>query len=108
VETSVEMIRFSTALGLDPRVIVDLLESLPLGSPFAVAKARQMLSGDFAPSFALKHALKDVDLALASAHAHDVSLLLSESFIESWHRAVDNGLGDRDVSAVFAADTSTS
>ncbi|MGA7836321.1 MAG: NAD(P)-dependent oxidoreductase [Acidimicrobiales bacterium] len=103
VETSAEMIRFSTSLGLDSRVIVDLLEGLPLGSPFAVAKARQMLSGDFSPSFALKHALKDVDLALATAHARGVSLLLSESFVESWHRAVDGGLGDRDVSAVFAA-----
>ncbi len=106
VETTVEMIRFSTALGLDPRAVIDLLEGLPIGSPYGVAKARQMLSGDFAPSFALKHALKDVDLALETARARGVSLLLSNSFVESWHRAVDNGLGDRDVSAVFAADTS--
>jgi 3-hydroxyisobutyrate dehydrogenase len=106
VETTVEMIRFSTALGLDPHAIVDLLEGLSIGSPFGVAKARQMLGGDFAPSFALKHALKDVDLALETAHARGVRLMLSESFVESWHRAVDNGLGDRDVSAVFAAETS--
>jgi 3-hydroxyisobutyrate dehydrogenase len=105
VETTVEMIRFSASLGLDPHAIVDLLETLPIGSPFGVAKARQMLRGDFAPSFALKHALKDVDLALDTAHARGVNLLLSQSFVESWHRAVDQGLGDRDVSAVFAADT---
>jgi 3-hydroxyisobutyrate dehydrogenase len=107
VETTVEMIRFSTALGLDPSAVADLLEGLPIGSPYGVAKARQMLSGDFAPSFALKHALKDVDLALETAHARGVRLLLSESFVESWHRAVDSGLGDRDVSAVFAAETSS-
>ncbi len=107
VETTVETIRFSAALGLDPHAIIDLLEGLPIGSPYGVAKARQMLGGDFAPSFALKHALKDVDLALDTARARGVGLLLSNSFVESWHRAVDSGLGDRDVSAVFAADTST-
>jgi 3-hydroxyisobutyrate dehydrogenase len=105
VETTVEMIRFSASLGLDPHAVVDLLENLPIGSPYGVAKARQMLGGDFAPSFALKHALKDVDLALDTARARGVNLLLSQSFVESWHRAVDQGLGDRDVSAVFAADT---
>jgi 3-hydroxyisobutyrate dehydrogenase len=106
VETTVEMIRFSASLGLDPNAVVDLLEGLPIGSPYGVAKARQMLKGDFAPSFALKHALKDVDLALDTARARGVNLLLSQSFVESWHRAIDQGLGDRDVSAVFAADTS--
>jgi 3-hydroxyisobutyrate dehydrogenase len=107
VETTVEMIRFSAALGLDPHAVVDLLEGLPIGSPYGVAKARQMLGGDFAPSFALKHALKDVDLALDTAHARGVDLLLSQSFAASWHRAVEQGLGDRDVSAVFAAETSS-
>lgn len=102
VETTVEMIRFSEALGLDPHAVVDLLEGLPLGSPYGVAKARQMLAGDFAPSFALKHALKDVDLSLETADARGVRLLVSESFVETWHRAVDDGFGDRDVSAVFA------
>ena len=107
VETTVEMIRFSSSLGLDPHAVVDLLENLPIGSPYGVAKARQMLGGDFSPSFALKHALKDVDLALDTARARGVNLLLSQSFVESWHRAIDQGLGDRDVSAVFAADTSS-
>ena len=106
VEATVETIRFSESLGLDPKDIIDLLEGLPLGSPYGVAKARQMLGGDFAPSFALKHALKDVDLAIDTAHERGTNLLLSESFVSSWHWAVDSGLGDRDVSAVFAADTS--
>lgn len=108
VETTVEMIRFSSALGLDPHRMIDLLEGLPIGSPYGVTKARQMLSGDFAPSFALKHALKDVDLALVTARARGVDLLLGEAFVKSWHHAVDSGLGDKDVSAVFAADTSVS
>jgi hypothetical protein len=58
-ETTAETLGLARQLGLDPGAIVDLLESTPLGSPYAVQKARSMLAGDFAPAFALKHALKD-------------------------------------------------
>jgi 3-hydroxyisobutyrate dehydrogenase len=54
-ETTAETLGFARQLGLDPGAIVDLLESTPLGSPYAVQKARSMLAGDFAPAFALKH-----------------------------------------------------
>jgi hypothetical protein len=36
-----------------PAEIVDLLQSTPLGAPYAVQKARSMLAGDFSPPFAL-------------------------------------------------------
>jgi len=62
-ETTAETLSFARELGLDPAAIVDLLESTPLGSPYATQKARTMLAGDFTPAFALKHALKDADLA---------------------------------------------
>lgn len=106
VQSTVETLRFAGALGLDPRAIVDLLEGLPIGSPYAVAKGRQMLAGDLSPSFALKHALKDVELSLACARERGLGLRVSESFVEAWRLAVDDGFGDRDVSAVFAAETS--
>ena len=58
-ETTAETLSFARQLDLDPAAIVDLLESTPLGSPYAVQKARSMLAGDFTPAFALKHALKE-------------------------------------------------
>jgi len=36
---------------------------MEIGSPYATQKARTMLAGDFTPAFALKHALKDANLA---------------------------------------------
>ena len=66
-ETTAETLFFARQLGLDPAAIVDLLESTPLGSPYAVQKARSMLARDFTPAFALKHALKDADLAAQAA-----------------------------------------
>jgi 3-hydroxyisobutyrate dehydrogenase len=35
-ETTAETLTFADELGLDPAAIVDLLESTPLGSPYAV------------------------------------------------------------------------
>jgi 3-hydroxyisobutyrate dehydrogenase len=102
VESSSEMLHFAEALGLDPELIIELLDDAPIGSPYAVAKARQMLAGEFAPSFALKHALKDADLAVATARGAGVDLRVTNSFIESWHRAVANGRGDEDLSVVYA------
>jgi hypothetical protein len=49
-----ETLSFARRLGLDPAEIVDLLQSNPLGAPYAVQKARTMLAGDFRPAFALK------------------------------------------------------
>ncbi|MFZ0769756.1 MAG: NAD(P)-dependent oxidoreductase, partial [Acidimicrobiales bacterium] len=102
IEMTAETVHFSAGLGLDPLVVVKLLEDAPIGSPYAVAKARSMLSGDFTSQFALRLALKDAKLSLEAARAANVELRLTESLIESWQRVVDNGRGNDDVSVVFA------
>ena len=102
VETTAEALRFGRALGLDPELIVDLLEGAPIGSPYAVDKARHMLAGEFAPNFALKHAVKDADLALAAASSAGSDLQVTRGFIDSWHRSMANGQGERDLSVVYA------
>ena len=101
VEATAETLHFSEALGLDPQLIIGLLDEAPIGSPYAVGKARQMLAGEFAPSFALKHALKDADLSVAAGRDAGIELRVTESFIGSWHRAVANGRGEQDLSVVF-------
>jgi 3-hydroxyisobutyrate dehydrogenase len=101
VEMTAETLKIAEALGLEPGVIVDVLADAPIGSPYAVAKARTMLAGDFASSFALKHALKDAVLALEAAHDVDVELPLTSSLIAAWQRAVDYGAGDLDLSVVY-------
>jgi 3-hydroxyisobutyrate dehydrogenase len=101
VEMVTETLKLAEALGLDPRTIVDILADAPIGSPYAVAKARNMLDGDFSTSFALKHAFKDALLSLDAAKSVDVELTMTSSLIATWQRAVDNGAGDLDLSAVF-------
>jgi 3-hydroxyisobutyrate dehydrogenase len=100
VETTAEALSFAGRLGLDPASIVALLQSTPLGSPYAVQKATTMLAGDFTPAFALKHAVKDAELAVQAAHGIGTHLPLTEALLPRWrHTAVEHA--DDDLSAVY-------
>ena len=100
-ETTAETLSFTRQLGLDPAAIVDLLESTPLGSPYAMQKARTMLVGDFTPAFALKHALKDADLAAQAAQESGAELTLTSALLPRWRRAVASGHADDDLAAIY-------
>ena len=67
VEAVAETVALTEALGLDPHLFPEAIDDAPLGSPYAVAKARAMISGDFSPGFALRLAFKDAGLALDAA-----------------------------------------
>jgi 3-hydroxyisobutyrate dehydrogenase len=100
-ETTAETLAFARGLGLDPAQIVDLLEATPLGSPYAVQKARTMLAGDFNPAFALKDALKDADLAAQAAQASGTELALTDALLPRWRRAAASGHADDDLAAIY-------
>jgi 3-hydroxyisobutyrate dehydrogenase len=101
VEMVAESLKFSEALGLDPQKVVEMLADAPIGSPYGVAKARSMLAGDFTSNFSLKYALKDALLTLEAARSVNEDLVLTESLIGNWQRAVDDGAGDLDVSVIY-------
>ena len=100
-ETTAENLSFARRLGLDPGAVVDLLESTPLGAPYAMQKARAMLAGDFTPAFALKHALKDVDLAAQAAGENGTELPLTEALLPRWRAAAASGHAEDDVAAIY-------
>ena len=99
-ETTAETLAFARRLGLDPADIVDLLQSNPLGAPYAVQKARSMLAGDFSPAFALKHALKDAELAAQAAQASGATLSLTSALLPRWRDAAASGHADDDLAVV--------
>jgi len=102
-ETTAENLAFARQLGLAPGALVDLLESTPLAAPYAVQKARVMLAGDFAPAFALKHALKDADLAAQAARESGAELPLTQALLPRWRRAVASGHAEDDVAVIYTA-----
>jgi len=102
-ETTAETLAFARRLGLDPAAVVDLLQASPLGSPYAVQKARAMLAGDFTPAFALKHAIKDAELAVQAARAAGAELPLTGALLPRWRSAADSGHANDDLAAVYTA-----
>jgi 3-hydroxyisobutyrate dehydrogenase len=100
-EATAETLAFARQLGLDPAAIMDLLQSTPLGSPYAAQKASVMLAGDFTPAFALKHALKDAELAAAAAQASGAELTLTRALLPRWRRAAADGYAEDDLAAIY-------
>jgi 3-hydroxyisobutyrate dehydrogenase len=97
-----ETIALTEALGLDPQLFIEAIDEGPLGSPYAVAKARAALAGEFAPGFALRLAFKDVGLALDAARERHLDLPITEAISRRWQQAIADGHADEDVSAVIA------
>jgi 3-hydroxyisobutyrate dehydrogenase len=100
VEGAAETVALTEAMGLDPQVLVDTLGSSPLGSPFAVTKAKLMVEHDYAPGFALSLALKDAGLAVEAGSEHGVELPVTDALVKRWREAVAAGHGDEDVAVV--------
>jgi 3-hydroxyisobutyrate dehydrogenase len=101
-EATAETLAFARQLSLDPAAIADLLQSTPLGSPYAAQKASVMLAGDFTPAFALKHALKDAELAAVAAQASGAELTLTRALLPRWRRAAADGHAEDDLAAIYA------
>jgi 3-hydroxyisobutyrate dehydrogenase len=100
-EATAETLSFARRLGLDPAEIVDLLQSTPLGAPYAVQKGRSMLAGDFSPAFTLRLALKDAELAEQAAQANGATLTLTSALLPRWRDTAASGHADDDLAAVY-------
>jgi 3-hydroxyisobutyrate dehydrogenase len=102
VEAAAECVALTEELGLQPSLFTDALADLPIGSPYGVIKAKAMIAREFEPGFALRHALKDVVLALDAVAGHELELPLLELINERWSDAVQQGHGDQDLSAAVS------
>jgi 3-hydroxyisobutyrate dehydrogenase len=88
-------------LGLDTAAVVDALCGGPLVSPWQAAKLQRIAHGDFSAQFALSLALKDVHLALQAAGGGRFAALAC--LADEWQQAVDQGLGEQDLTVVARA-----
>ena len=102
IEGMAETIALTQALGLDPQLFLEAIDGEPLGSPYAVAKGRAMIAGEYAPGFAMRLGLKDVDLALDAAREANLELPITASVAQRFEQAVADGHADDDVASVFA------
>jgi 3-hydroxyisobutyrate dehydrogenase len=84
------------ALGIAHATFVEALEAGPLAMPYALAKVRMMDTRSFEPGFAVRLALKDVDLSLAAGSTTPLLQVVRDRLEET----VAAGHGDEDVAAV--------
>jgi len=85
-------------LGLATETVRDALGGGPLVSPWQAAKLPRIAEGDFSAQFALSLALKDVHLALEAAG--DGRFPVLACLAGEWQQAVDQGLGEQDLTVV--------
>jgi 3-hydroxyisobutyrate dehydrogenase len=85
-------------LGLEAETVIDALAGSPLVSPWQAAKLERVATGEFSAQFALSLALKDVRLALQAAGGDRFAALAG--LADEWQQAVDQGLGDQDLTVV--------
>jgi 3-hydroxyisobutyrate dehydrogenase len=96
VEGAAEIMALADSLGVDRQQVLDFLSSGNLANPAAAAKFAKMDDGDDSPDFALQWALKDIRLAMDASGRR---LPMLDVVRDRWAALVDQGLGERDVSA---------
>ncbi len=103
VENLVETFALAEALELDPHRFLEAIEGRPMDSPYAHIKGEKIFAQDFSAQFALKHAAKDVRLALEAARSAGIESGLGPVTLERFQRAIELGHGDDDNSAAWFA-----
>ena len=101
VQGVAESLAMTRALGVDPRLFLEAIQGGALDAPYVQLKGRAMLAGDFAPSFRLDGVLKDLDLMVEATQDTDYVPRVVPVLRETFARAVADGYGDQDMSAVF-------
>ena len=86
--------------GLDVKAALDILTNGAPGSPLVKTMAGRMTARDYTPHFLLKLMAKDLGYAIAEARRHGVSLATADCALGHYARAIENGRGEEDFSAI--------
>ena len=95
-----EGISFCEASNLDTSTFIDVLDQGAMANPMFKLKGPKILSADHATAFPLKHAYKDMKLAIEEAEKNSRSLPTSAAATAQYEKALSLGCGDDDFSKV--------
>ncbi|WP_415839255.1 NAD(P)-dependent oxidoreductase [Nocardioides zeicaulis] len=98
-----QSVALTEGLGLDPRLFLEAIEGGAVDAPYAHVKGGAMMSGDYAPSFAVDGVVKDLGLIRDAARASSVDDRLLSTVLELFEDASDDGHGGDDMAAVRTA-----
>jgi 3-hydroxyisobutyrate dehydrogenase len=86
--------------GLDRAKALEVLTNGAPGSPLVKMVSARMVSRDYAPNFLLRLMTKDLGYALGEANQHAVPLATVAAALKIFEKAVADGRGDLDFSAL--------
>lgn len=95
-----EALALARKAGLDAEALMGYLDVTDFSSALIRGVGRATLSGNFEPSFYLKHMLKDARLIGDFARAQSVSAPLAALTAELYQGALNRGLGEMNASAL--------
>ena len=96
-----EALSLGESLGLERDALLDALADSPIG-PIVAAKRTNVESGQFVPTFKLRHAAKDLRLVMEAAAARGRDLKQARANRAWLDEAAEHGAADLDFSAVVA------
>eukprot|EP00262_Sarcandra_glabra_P007899 TRINITY_DN21007_c0_g1_i1.p1 TRINITY_DN21007_c0_g1~~TRINITY_DN21007_c0_g1_i1.p1 ORF type:complete len:371 (+),score=72.10 TRINITY_DN21007_c0_g1_i1:41-1114(+) len=98
-----EGILLSEKVGLDPRVLIEVVSQGAISAPMFSMKGPSMVQATYPTAFPLKHQQKDLRLALGLAEAVSQPIPIAAAANELYKVAKSHGLSDQDFSAVIEA-----
>ena len=96
-----EALVLGESLGIDRKNLLNTLLATPIAAPFMNVKRLKIEEGTFDPDFPLKWMQKDLHLAAVTAYEQGVALPAGNLNKEIYRLAMQNGLADKDFSAVY-------
>ncbi len=91
----------ATKAGVDPALMVEILNNSAARSGLVSAKAPAVLKRDFSTNFSTKWMAKDVALALESGRRRNIPLPLTGVTEQMFQAAIAKGYGDEDLCATI-------
>ena len=92
-----ETIVFAETMGVERQMMMDIINQSAAGSGASKVKTNAIVNNEFPPAFALDLMLKDINLAVTAG----ANLPLTNTLQNSYQKAHDMGLGDKDVIAIL-------
>lgn len=96
-----EAMLMARQFGIDTDTIVEAVGGSAMDSPMFQTKKSLWANREFPPAFALKHASKDLNLAVKELEQAGNALPAVETVAASYRKAVEAGYGEQDVSGVY-------
>ncbi len=96
-----ESLSLGAGLGIDPRLVVDVVTGGPMDNGYFQMKAAAILADNYAASFSVANAVKDSRLVFDAAAFAGVSVDGAQAGLNRFERALRAGHGDKDMAASY-------